>query len=130
MATRPSCASPTLSRSAQPAELDLSAFSGWVPVELLGNSAFPRIGELPYFITLPGYGFYWFLLTEEAEAPSWHEDYQKPVPDLQTLVLPHGWNSLMYGGAEGGPGQPDPAGLRGPPAMVRRQGQTQSPRWI
>ena len=86
-----------LSRSAQPAELDLSAFSGWVPIELLGNSAFPRIGDLPYFITLPGYGFYWFLLTEEAEAPSWHEDYQKPVPELQTLVLPHGWNSLMSG---------------------------------
>ncbi len=86
-----------LSRSAQPAELDLSAFSGWVPVELLGNSAFPRIGDLPYFITLPGYGFYWFMLTEEAEAPSWHEDYQKPVPELQTLVLPHGWNSLMSG---------------------------------
>ena len=86
-----------LSRSAQPAELDLSEFHGRVPVELLGNSAFPRIGELPYFITLPGYGFYWFRLTEEAEAPIWHEDYQKPVPELQTLVLPHGWSSLLTG---------------------------------
>ena len=86
-----------LSRSAQPAELDLSEFHGRVPVELLGKSAFPPIGELPYFITLPGYGFYWFLLAEEAEAPSWHEDHQIPVPDLQTLVLPHGWSSLMAG---------------------------------
>jgi len=88
-----------LSRSAQPAELDLSAYSGRVPVELLGSSAFPPIGELPYFITLPGYGFYWFLLAEKAEAPAWHEDFQKPVPELLTLVLPQGWQSLVAGPA-------------------------------
>jgi len=87
-----------LSRSAQPAELDLSAYSGRVPVELLGNSAFPPIGELPYFITLPGYGFYWFLLAEEAAAPTWHEDFHKAVPELLTLVLPQGWASLVSDG--------------------------------
>ncbi len=87
-----------LSRSAQPAELDMSAFARRVPVELLGNSAFPPIGELPYFITLPGYGFYWFLLAEETAAPVWHEDFEKAVPDLLTLVLPQGWASLVAGG--------------------------------
>jgi len=60
-------------------ELDLSAFEGRVPVELLGRSAFPPIGELPYFVTLPAYGFYWFLLTDEAEAPLWHEPFVHPL---------------------------------------------------
>ena len=51
-----------VSRSAQPAELDLSAFEGYVPVEMLGYTEFPRIGRLPYFLTLGPYGFYWFEL--------------------------------------------------------------------
>ncbi|MCB9730537.1 MAG: maltose alpha-D-glucosyltransferase [Deltaproteobacteria bacterium] len=88
-----------LSRAAQPAELDLAEFDGRVPVELLGRSAFPPIGELPYFITLPAYGFYWFVLAEEAEAPSWHERYVPPVPELPTLVVPDGWESLAGGDA-------------------------------
>src|SRR5690606_17430 len=86
-----------LSRAPQPVELDLSAFRGRVPIELLGRSAFPPIGELPYFITLPGYGFYWLLLAEEAAAPSWHEDLAPPLPELLTLVAPQGWPSLMSG---------------------------------
>jgi maltose alpha-D-glucosyltransferase/alpha-amylase len=51
-----------LSASAQPCELDLSAYKGAVPVELLGDTAFPPIGELPYFITLTRRGYYWFRL--------------------------------------------------------------------
>src|SRR5204863_3521600 len=35
-----------LSRTAQPAELDLKRFKGRVPVEMLGRTAFPPIGEL------------------------------------------------------------------------------------
>jgi maltose alpha-D-glucosyltransferase/alpha-amylase len=31
-------------------------------VELLGGVQFPTIGELPYLLTLSGYGFYWFRL--------------------------------------------------------------------
>ncbi len=54
-----------LSRFAQPVELQLAPFEGWVPHELLGRVPFPRIGELPYFVTLAPYGFYWFSLTEE-----------------------------------------------------------------
>jgi len=86
-----------LSRAAQAAELDLSAYNGRVPIELMGRSAFPPVGELPYFIILPGYGFYWFLLAEEAEAPKWHEPYVTPLPDLRTLVMPHGWESVVTG---------------------------------
>ncbi len=51
-----------VSRFAQPAELDLSAFEGYVPVEVLGYTEFPRVGTLPYFVTLAPYGFYWFEL--------------------------------------------------------------------
>jgi len=51
-----------LSRFVQPAELDLSRFNGWTPVEMLGRVEFPTIGELPYFITLGPHAFYWFRL--------------------------------------------------------------------
>jgi maltose alpha-D-glucosyltransferase/alpha-amylase len=60
-----------LSRFPQPVELDLRKFEGMVPIELLGGVTFPRIGELPYLLTLGGYGFYWFRLVrphEEATA--------------------------------------------------------------
>jgi maltose alpha-D-glucosyltransferase/alpha-amylase len=58
-----------LARSAQAVELDLSAYEGRYPVELYGNSRFPRIGELPYLLTLAPRGFFWFQLTlpEEEE---------------------------------------------------------------
>jgi maltose alpha-D-glucosyltransferase/alpha-amylase len=58
-----------LSRFAQPAELPLQRWAGMVPIELLGRIRFPAIGELPYFITLAPYGFYWFQLTQAPEAP-------------------------------------------------------------
>jgi maltose alpha-D-glucosyltransferase/alpha-amylase len=51
-----------LSRFPQYAELDLSAAKGMVPVEMFGGVEFPRIGELPYLLTLGGYGFSWFSL--------------------------------------------------------------------
>jgi maltose alpha-D-glucosyltransferase/alpha-amylase len=54
-----------LSRFAQPVELQLGRFAGWQPVELLGRVPFPRIGELPYFITLGSHDFYWFQLVQE-----------------------------------------------------------------
>ena len=57
-----------LSRFPQPVELDLRRFAGCVPVELLGGVPFPSIGELPYLLTLGGYGFYWFRITQPVEA--------------------------------------------------------------
>jgi maltose alpha-D-glucosyltransferase/alpha-amylase len=51
-----------LSRFAQAAELNLRRFAGHVPVELHGETAFPRIGELPYLLTFAPHGFYWFRL--------------------------------------------------------------------
>ena len=54
-----------LSRFAQPCELQLGKFEGYIPHELLGRVPFPRIGELPYFVTLAPYGWFWFQLVKE-----------------------------------------------------------------
>ncbi|MGH8822442.1 MAG: putative maltokinase, partial [Rhodoferax sp.] len=83
-----------LSRAAQPVELDLAACKGRVPVEMLGRTSFPPIGELPYLLTLPSYGFYWFRLDADAEVPSWHQKGIAPQ-DLPTLVLFDGWTSFF-----------------------------------
>jgi len=58
-----------LSRFAQPAELMLAQFEGSTPVEMLGRVPFPPIGELPYFVTLAPYQFYWFQLLR-SDAPT------------------------------------------------------------
>ncbi|MCC2664116.1 MAG: Trehalose synthase, partial [Geminicoccaceae bacterium] len=86
-----------LSRSAQAVELALGEFRGHVPVELLGRSPFPPIGDLPYLLTLPGHGFFWFVLAEEAELPRWHEPMPEPMPDFITLVMREGWRALFEG---------------------------------
>ena len=57
-----------LAGSAQPVELDLRAWRGHTPVEMLGDTRFPTIGAQPYFISLAPYGYYWFRL-------------QPPLPD-------------------------------------------------
>ncbi|HYC00535.1 MAG TPA: maltose alpha-D-glucosyltransferase [Candidatus Limnocylindrales bacterium] len=62
-----------LSRHAQYVELDLSRYKGQVPIETMGGTEFPPIGDLPYLLTLGGYGFLWFELEsphETAAAPS------------------------------------------------------------
>jgi maltose alpha-D-glucosyltransferase/alpha-amylase len=51
-----------LSGTAQVAELDLRPLQGAIPIEMFGLSLFPRIGELPYMLTLGPYNFYWFRL--------------------------------------------------------------------
>ncbi len=76
-----------MSRSLQAVELDLAAFAGFVPVEIVGGTPFPRIGALTYLLTLPAYGFYAFQLCENAQLPSWSQVPDEPMPDYETLVL-------------------------------------------
>ena len=83
-----------LSRAAQAVELDLSAYKGCVPVELMGRTPFPPIGELPYLLTLPGHNYYWFRLASGEEVPAWHEERLQPE-DTPTLVLFEGWHSFF-----------------------------------
>jgi maltose alpha-D-glucosyltransferase/alpha-amylase len=51
-----------LSSSAQAVELALQPLAGAIPIEMFGGSLFPRIGALPYMLTLAPYSFFWFRL--------------------------------------------------------------------
>jgi maltose alpha-D-glucosyltransferase/alpha-amylase len=51
-----------LSGTAQVVELDLRPLAGAIPIEMFGLSLFPRIGDLPYVLTLGPYDFFWFRL--------------------------------------------------------------------
>jgi maltose alpha-D-glucosyltransferase/alpha-amylase len=82
-----------LSRTAQAVELDVSAWKGRIPQEMLGRVNFPRIGDLPYLVTLPPYGFFWFQLNAEANVTT-----QQALPrEVSTLVLGPGWDKLLSG---------------------------------
>jgi maltose alpha-D-glucosyltransferase/alpha-amylase len=83
-----------LGRSAQPVELDLARFRGRVPLELLGRTPFPPIGELPYMLTLPAHSFYWFRLATDVPVPHWHEERMAPE-DLPIVILFDGWTSFF-----------------------------------
>jgi maltose alpha-D-glucosyltransferase/alpha-amylase len=58
-----------LSRFSQFVELNLAEFRGSTPVECFGQTAFPRIGELPYLLTLGPHNFYWFAMQKPVEPP-------------------------------------------------------------
>jgi len=77
-----------LSRFTQAVELDLSEHRGAIPVELFGSSEFPAVGELPYFVTLGGHGFYWFSL-ERRDGSS---DQMRP-----NLTTRGPWTDVMRG---------------------------------
>ncbi len=82
-----------LSRSAQAVELDLSAWQGRVPQEMMGRTRFPRIGELPYLVTLPPYGFFWFLMCPETDHVP-----EKVLPrELTTLVIGRESDTVLAG---------------------------------
>ena len=51
-----------LSRFPQAVELDLRPWEGAEPIELMGDTRFPAIGELSYLLTLAGHGFYWLRI--------------------------------------------------------------------
>ncbi|MGI8637329.1 MAG: maltose alpha-D-glucosyltransferase, partial [Segetibacter sp.] len=52
-----------LSKYSQAAEVDLSAFKGYVPVEVFSKNKFPIIKEdTPYFFTLGSHAYEWFVL--------------------------------------------------------------------
>ncbi|WP_375458071.1 maltose alpha-D-glucosyltransferase [uncultured Enterovirga sp.] len=83
-----------VSRAPQAVELDLQEFAGATPVEMSGNTAFPRIGELPYLLTLAAYGFFWFQLSKSDAQQGGLPAIQ---PELFTLVLTKGLGSLLEG---------------------------------
>jgi len=87
-----------LSRNVQPVTIPLAQFAGLTPVETLGQTVFPRITDQPFFLTLSGYGFYWFQLQEVVvpatarTAP--HPEEHAAVPALFAGVV---WDSIFDG---------------------------------
>ena len=51
-----------LSSTAQAVELDLRRYKGNILIEMFGKNIFPRVGDLPYLLTMGPYQFYWFRL--------------------------------------------------------------------
>ena len=85
-----------LSRFVQAAELDLSQFKGRVPVELFGQTEFPAIGDLPYFITLGPHGFYWFKLENAAAAKPRALEEAPPA----ALEVTGSWEQILVRGGK------------------------------
>jgi maltose alpha-D-glucosyltransferase/alpha-amylase len=84
-----------LSRFVQGVELELSGFNGMVPVELFGRTAFPPIGESPYFLSLGPHAFYWFALEpQRVEAPL---AISAPVSEVPTLAVRGSWEKAFRG---------------------------------
>ena len=82
-----------LGRTPQPVELNLAEFEGRVPVELIGRTEFPRIGDLPYLLTLPGHEFYWFEMSTTEAEPEWRTESE--TAELPMMVMSSGWDSLF-----------------------------------
>lgn len=92
-----------LARTTQPVELDLSAFEGRVPIEMIGETAFPRIGTASYLVTLSPHTFHWFRLRETAKEVS-PERLSSLVPAEKAETMPvvevsRGWESVLEGTA-------------------------------
>jgi maltose alpha-D-glucosyltransferase/alpha-amylase len=95
-----------LSRSVQPAELDLTAFAGLMPIEMSGMTEFPRIGEQPYFLTLGPYASYWFTLRREPlqvtpRAAAAADPDAGVLESLPSLLMGVDWQNVLDGGTRG-----------------------------
>ncbi|MPS49076.1 maltose alpha-D-glucosyltransferase [Methylobacillus sp.] len=84
-----------ISSTAQAVELDLAEFAGYDPMEMLGGSVFPRIGQQPYVLTLGAYDFYWFRLVKHEQPPGAANDQEGRLPEYLTLVLNKQLTSLF-----------------------------------
>jgi maltose alpha-D-glucosyltransferase/alpha-amylase len=86
-----------LSRYSQYVELDLSSFKERIPVEVFGQTDFPRIGELPYLLTLGPYAFHWFSL--EARPLEAFDVTQVDAGETPTLSVRGSWEAVFRGRA-------------------------------
>jgi maltose alpha-D-glucosyltransferase/alpha-amylase len=86
-----------LSRFVHCVELDLSGLKGMVPVEIFGRTAFPPIGEHPYFFTLGPHNFYWFALERQRIGPVGAAPEEVKLP-LLTVGGP--WHAVFQGEAK------------------------------
>jgi maltose alpha-D-glucosyltransferase / alpha-amylase len=83
-----------LSRFAQPVELDLAAYVGLTPIEMLGYVEFPKIRGTAYPLTVGPYGFLWLELQPSLEpVPTVAEAGE---PELE-VSGPTDWMSVLEG---------------------------------
>src|SRR2546428_8544469 len=84
-----------LSRFTQCVELDLRSSKGHAPIELIGKTRFPTIGDLPNLLTLGKHAFSWSSLEEPKTAAqdARGASYQPPL-----LEVPSGWEGPLTGG--------------------------------
>ncbi|HVN94634.1 MAG TPA: maltose alpha-D-glucosyltransferase [Terracidiphilus sp.] len=94
-----------LSRFAQPVSLDLSAYAGCEPVEMLGYVRFPTITNEPYALSLAPYSFIWLELqaatpaeelTPEVEVSARGSADKVEVPAQP--VFADGWTQFIESG--------------------------------
>jgi maltose alpha-D-glucosyltransferase/alpha-amylase len=78
-----------LSRFSQAAELDLSAYKGFTPVEVFSQSKFPNIKEDLYLFTMGPNAYHWFIVKNENVQSAQAADTEKPILNLNT------WESLF-----------------------------------
>ncbi len=99
-----------LSRFAQCTWIDLSEHRGLAPVEMLGRTRFPLIGDGAYCLTLGPYAFYWFQLAAQA-AP------ESAAPPTLTVAGagPADWANVFRGKARIALEEALPAYLQGRP---------------
>jgi maltose alpha-D-glucosyltransferase/alpha-amylase len=92
-----------LSRSMQPAELDLSEYRGMNLIEMLGQTEFPKVGDQPYFLSLGAYAFSWFRITQ-SPAPVTERttaDTTTAAPTPVALMVGPVWDTLLDGTLRG-----------------------------
>ncbi|HWF85078.1 MAG TPA: maltose alpha-D-glucosyltransferase, partial [Vicinamibacterales bacterium] len=95
-----------LSRSVQPAELDLSAHAGLIPVEMSGLTEFPRITDRPYFLTLGAYAAYWFTLQQDTmqmtpRATAAPDAVAATLQAMPSIFIGVDWEGLLDGATRG-----------------------------
>ena len=80
-----------LSKYAQPAEIDLREYNGYIPIEVFSKNSFPLIKDEPYFFTLSAHSFQWFVLQKMRH----QKDNVSALPTLQL----NEWEDVLNGDA-------------------------------
>jgi maltose alpha-D-glucosyltransferase/alpha-amylase len=116
-----------LSRFVQYVELDLAAFKGMVPVEMLGQTTLPPIGELPYLLTLGPYAFYWLSLEPTQVAQPLLATAEGRLP---TLEVTGAWDQVLRNRARENLERILLLYLRGQPWFAQKGGEARSARIV
>ncbi|HXV28315.1 MAG TPA: maltose alpha-D-glucosyltransferase, partial [bacterium] len=82
-----------LSRFVQYVQLDLSPYKGMTPVEMFGHNEFPRIGDLPYLVTLGPHSSFWFTLETLRETVA--EICPIETFELKTIEVKEDWKTIF-----------------------------------